>query len=386
MASVFISWGSPDEVLATDLAQRLKSLGIDVYFSGVDRNPGDEIAARILAEIQSASVAVLALSNASIERKWVKDEIAWCFQRSQQKTLPLQVIPVVIGTLDEDEIRDYFRGLERVVLTDPAKREANLELLVDRIIRDKVIVPAALFAMTVSEFNALCDKATDADLDRLRKLCRSVGMGNEAANWRDTARQLFGARYANEREAYQPFGQPLKPMIDRAVTRLNERRRGLKQPPIWLAWDTDALLDPKRRADGSFRDFRRSRSRLTVVDCLSAFHEPIQEALKDMPRPTSDSRSGIVWVSPFFQSSDTEELIKDVAQRPSELQDAFSDWSKFADRSVAFHTGTATAFQQWLARAIGDLASPPEALEPARRAMEDQYPSAMHTKNFVEPA
>ena len=66
----------------------------------------------------------------------------------------------------------------------------------------------------------------------------------------------------------------------------------------------------------------------------------------------------------------------------NQLQEAFFDWRDVADRSVAFHTGTAISFRQWLWRAVGDLARDPGPVEKNIASVERAHQVALGTSAF----
>jgi hypothetical protein len=134
MANVFISWGSPDRKSAQQLAARLKSIGLDVFFSLEDMYAGDQPTPRVLAEIAQARVAIVALSDESVRRQWVTNEIAWCVQRSADAQHPMKkIIPLIAGKFDPDNVPQAIKDQHRLDITDPVTREGNLERLIGEV-------------------------------------------------------------------------------------------------------------------------------------------------------------------------------------------------------------------------------------------------------------
>jgi len=386
MTSVFISWGSPDLSAANELARRLKSVGLDVFFSTMDMHAGEDPADRVHREIRAARVAIIALSNESLKRDWVVKEINWCDYELRNNASLTRCIPVVVGDLDEHEIPDALKPRHRRSLTDPATREKVLKQLAEEIVVDvfgnklPITVQGALFALNQAEFEQLVEQ-DDHEIDALLRLCGATVAGDR----RHYLKTFFGGPYVEQRDDFTPFrGEPpVKSLVEDAVTQLNVKRRAMNEAPVWLQWDTAQLLDKARRREDWLVEFRRANSCLTIVDALSAFSEPIRDALLHMPVSDDLRRRGIIWISPLFKDSPgIESLISQIAQPVNQLQEAFADWRNIADRSVAFHTGTVISFRQWLWRAVGDLASEPGPLEKNLAAVEAAHQVTVRTSAF----
>jgi len=121
---VFLSWGSPDEALATRLAEALQSKGIETWFSEWEICPGDSFRQRIDAGLGNATHFLVLLTPDSISRPWVNMEIdAGLIQKIEdgRKFIPLRAgvepnaLPPLLRTLHAPALEDFDRDVRQIV-------------------------------------------------------------------------------------------------------------------------------------------------------------------------------------------------------------------------------------------------------------------------------
>ncbi len=383
---IFVSWGSPDRDIAEELGRRLKAVGLDVFFSGFDMRTGDDPNDRVPEALAQARIAIFALSDESVAREWVRDEVAMCAGQLRSRAAPMRrLMPLVVGDLEDEAIPRSIRdlNLHRLDMTVPASREIRLEWLIREIFEElgrerPIVLPAAIFAMNARQFQDLYDE-DGSRFEGLLALCAAVGM-NGAADSREILEKFFAGRYRETRDEFTPFGArlPLRRIIDQTISGLNAARLERKLRPIFHRWDHDILLDPEADRPDWFVRSRRSQGCLTVVDSLSAFHAEILDGFRETPFPDRDSRSALIWLPPYFpRAADLASLTLEVANVTQRMHDAFLSWQEPEERWVTFDTGTEISLRQWLFRAVGELARDPEPDGGRLRSVAEENPSKM---------
>lgn len=397
MIDIFVSWGSPDSAVVKPLRDRLRDLGLDVWEYSEDMSAGDQIQPRVMKVIGNSRIAVLCLSNATVEREWVMNEIAACVYAREQGDIEY-IIPVKVGALDNDKFPLALTNLNLNIfdLSTPARMNDNLENFVDDIyeklgLRAPVIMPAAIFAMTNKESLKLFEewlatykkiqeaqkKAKQAaeetqqqvapeepaeeqepempqEQERFWKLCKDIGMQEPP--------ELFGFlqnRYGENPWELMPFVSDKKiiDVINEILRQVNKARLSENPPhrPIFLRWVTDKVF-----TNQSERDWWRSRDSLLIIDSVSTFYNPIRLKLTTVPA----QRTALLWLPPYTQhTASLEEALRSSAQFIPSLGDEFSDWGKHPKRSISFDTSTSLALQVWLRRALFQVGDEPGALK-----------------------
>jgi hypothetical protein len=93
---VFISHASEDKKrFVIDFASKLRNNGIDAWLDKWEMLPGDSLIDKIFEEgIKNADVMIIVLSNNSVSKKWVKEELnAGIVKKIEKNT---KIIPVII--------------------------------------------------------------------------------------------------------------------------------------------------------------------------------------------------------------------------------------------------------------------------------------------------
>ena len=365
------------------MSRRLANVGLDVFFSDDDMHTGDDPNVRVKQAIHDASVAIFALSDESVGRPWVHDEIAWCeLKRSEPNANMKKLMPVIVGPLSQEKVPRIIKDLHLFDLTDERRWNERLQRLINDVStalgKDQpIILPAAIFAMTQEQFDTLLSQPPQA-LGHLVALCMAVGMSQQTDV--EALKEQLSGRYGASADDFRPFrGQPpLSDIINDSIRALNRKLKKLNQQTVFVRWDHKRLLDPTNDFEDWFVESRRNSSCLTIIDSVSAFHSDIQSAITRTPSPRTERRYGLAWIPPYFESprkleQETKEATSRVGVQP--LSAAFLDWQALTDRWVAFDTGSATSLKQWILRAVGDLAQPPDPIGGLTDSMGRAFPS-----------
>jgi len=76
MARVFLSYSHSDSTAAVALAQKLRAGDADIWIDQWEIDIGDSIVDKINSAISSSDFLIVLLSNASVNSRWVKEEVA----------------------------------------------------------------------------------------------------------------------------------------------------------------------------------------------------------------------------------------------------------------------------------------------------------------------
>jgi hypothetical protein len=128
---VFLSHASEDkDRFVLSFSAALRERGLDVWLDKWEMLPGDSLVDRIFSEgLGGAAAIVVVLSNQSIEKRWVAEELnAAVVKRIQENT---RLIPVVLDGLEPTDLPVSIRHL----LFEPVPDVNNFGDAVDRIVR-----------------------------------------------------------------------------------------------------------------------------------------------------------------------------------------------------------------------------------------------------------
>jgi|GEM_PF-5342715 len=401
MADIFISWGSPDRDAVLPLRDLLRGLGLDVWEYSEDMGAGDRIQARVMKTIEQVRVAILCLSDAAVQREWVRNEIAVCAYARETGQIE-HLIPVKVGALSDDNLPLALRNLDLFALdlADPALKDANTTRLLDDIDAAleetaPVVMPAAIFAMKESESMSLFDglrrayeeararggaAAADAgefgdagddeseeagdpsfteEQEELWKLCTLVGMKDPPHLY-----EFLQQRYGNTPGEMTPFHSDRKiaDVVNEVLGEVNRARIASGHRPIFLRWVTDELFRGSRAERRIVREWWRNRDSLLIIDSVSTFHPAIKERLIRLRA----ERSALLWLPPYTRhTAGMEEALRSAAEAIPALGDEFTDLGAGRNprRAVSFDTSTSLALQVWLRRALLHVSDESSALE-----------------------
>ena len=123
----FLSYSSEDKIVATKIANYLRSNGIDVWFDSWEIKAGDSLVSKIFKEgLSKCSFFIVLISNNSINSKWVKEELNKAFIKRIEgttKIIPLRIenckVPTEISDLRWIDIseKNLEEGLREVLKT-----------------------------------------------------------------------------------------------------------------------------------------------------------------------------------------------------------------------------------------------------------------------------
>lgn len=128
---VFLSHASEDkDSFVIPFATALRGRGLDVWLDRWEMLPGDSLVDRIFSEgLGGAAAVIVVLSMASINKRWVAEELdVAVVKRIQDNT---RLIPVVLDALQPADLPMAVRHL----LFEPVPDRADFEGAVDRVVR-----------------------------------------------------------------------------------------------------------------------------------------------------------------------------------------------------------------------------------------------------------
>lgn len=99
--TVFISYSSRDRDAATYIAEKLKSVGSEVFIDHQRLSAGDNFIKTIGVEIDRSQFLVVLLSPNSLQSKWVRAEVSYAFKKDKA------IIPVLLDS-DIEISGDFF--------------------------------------------------------------------------------------------------------------------------------------------------------------------------------------------------------------------------------------------------------------------------------------
>jgi hypothetical protein len=372
--SIFLSWSSPDRAAALRLRDRLRAVGLQVWEYTDDMAAGADIHEDIIKTINQVQMAILCFSDATAKSQWILDEAAWSVQTMLAGDRPLRyILPAWVGPHQENLAPPVIAARNLRIVDLFERGEPGLRHFVDDVFKQlgldaPHLVPAALFAMKRTQYEALLRNGLDA---KLTNACEAAGMS--AA---DLAAPAFLHRYGDEPEDFAPFpgAQGLFSSIERTLLAANRTRVATGRRPLFLSWCREQLVGPLRSQMA--RNEWAARDSLLIVDSVSAFHPEIQADLLQLPQPKRPERAALLWVPPHTHHlAPLEEALAAAAAIVAHLGDAFSDWRECEvpqplDRPLAFDTSTPAALRFWLRRAFLGIEAQAEPVLDNLRAMQ----------------
>lgn len=353
MARVFLSWGSPDEGQMRIVSGALRGAGLDVWDSAHDMQAGDDPFNVVLSEISAADTAIFLLSEAVSNRDWVRRELDWCYAEHKRRP-QFRILPFLIGEKPETWpalIRDVALNVDDISSLDSPALVRMVGVVHSSLgLPDPIVLPAALFAMSSSQFGAL----PDTTWEEIGRLCRKLGMDPPLVD-------ALGARYGNDATDFRPFGpETLVSTVERMLYVAN-RQRPISERPILLRWCGNDLFQRGSATEALWT----SQSSLLLIDSISLAVAEVRARLMNLRWPRERSQSAVVWIPPYSRhTAELETLIPGAMTGIAWLEQAFEDFVSISDstRSVAFDVPTSASLNHWL-------------LQLLRRPLRDQ-PSA----------
>ena len=93
---VFISHASEDkDRFVTSFATKLRENGVDAWFDRWEILPGDSLVDKINEGLKEAQAVIIILSNFSVNKPWVREELNTSIVSRPWKTLPQAILPIL---------------------------------------------------------------------------------------------------------------------------------------------------------------------------------------------------------------------------------------------------------------------------------------------------
>jgi hypothetical protein len=127
---VFVSHASEDkERFVIPFATALREKGIDAWVDRWEMRIGDSLVDKIFEEgLKEASAVIIVLSNASVAKPWVREELNVAFVKRMEKGT--RIIPII---LDNCEVPEALKHLLWETVQDTAKFDSTLDRVVNEI-------------------------------------------------------------------------------------------------------------------------------------------------------------------------------------------------------------------------------------------------------------
>lgn len=129
MFDVFISYSSADAAFVQDLVRRMERRGVALWFDRAEIKPGDYNRERINKGISDSRYMLAVLSPSSLNSRWVQHEIDAAMIRELNER-NVQLIPLLIGAIDESDLPPDLRGKNYLDFRVQAKELPELERLI----------------------------------------------------------------------------------------------------------------------------------------------------------------------------------------------------------------------------------------------------------------
>jgi hypothetical protein len=165
---VFISHASEDkERFVEGFATKLIKKGVDAWFDKWEMQPGDSLVDKIFEDgIKNASVCIVVLSQNSVAKPWVREEMnAAVVKRIQEK---IKIIPIVI---DDCKVPEALKSILWQRIPNLSSYETELSKIVNAIFgrSEKPEIGDLSSNSTVSDY--LCADLTPLDSEILKIIC-----------------------------------------------------------------------------------------------------------------------------------------------------------------------------------------------------------------------
>jgi hypothetical protein len=187
---VFLSHASDDkDSFVIPFATALRAQGLDLWLDRWEMRPGDSLVDRIFTEgLGAAAAVVVVLSNASVKKRWVAEELdAAVIKRIQENA---RLIPIVLDGLDVSELPVAIRHL----LFEAVPDRSDYQGAVERVVRS-VFGTSDKPPLGSPPIYAQSDSAGVLGLDRIDALVLKA-IGDEAV--RDFGEHFKTAEFLGE--------------------------------------------------------------------------------------------------------------------------------------------------------------------------------------------
>jgi len=377
MSGIFFSWASPDRATADLILGRMRDAGLPVRDYSNDMLPGDVIPQWVVDAIEEARIVVACVSEAALAHSaWVKTEVDQAAARLVRTDNPLERLVVLrIGQVGDAWQSALLKSNSVSYVRLPeVPGEVELEQLVLDLrkalrLSAPYVIPAALCAMTATEFAELRQSANPAQVAGLAALCRRVGMPPTPELWDELAK-----RHGATSEDFAPYADNMSliEMTQAVVRSVNRRRRDVGRPPVYLRWYSRAeLLDKHLRPNWT------NAHTVLFVDSVSALYPAVTAGLPPPSQLEDPKQAAVIYLPPYTRhTGDLEQLIEASLEGQMFLSDTFQFWRR-ENRltALAFDIPTETSLRRWLDQLLLALdAKQQDPVEDNRRRMSKGPP------------
>ena len=383
MAQIFISWSSADANFVNRLAQRLTQEGFSVDEYSTDPTGGN-IGQNVHRYVANAAIALVCLSERSVDKPWINDEVAWCAYRYFAERSP-EMIPILIGNVPEGSIPNQLRGEPwRRRFPVPAEpSDSDIAKLLETVRamlgkEAKRVMPAALLAMTRTEAEQWIEDPATRRL--LEPLCKAVGM-----NWDINSKTRLLSRYGDTAEDFAPFpGKKIKDIVGESLQIANLERKSGKREQLGIWWCTAELLDTDNVDNKRATQLWEKGSSLALVDSVSVLKKKIYDEFTNLPEPNNAAASAMLWIPPYtLHTSELEKITEETLKTLNRLLQKFNRWGTDNSRPyLAFDVGTGPTLRRWLHEALCYADNGLQPDDDAVKSMEGLASGNFHPSTF----
>lgn len=196
---VFVSHASEDkERFVSEFAERLLKNGVDAWLDKWEMLPGDSLVDKIFEEgVKEAKAFIIVLSNHSVEKPWVREELNAAFVSRINKGTKL--IPVVI---DDCEIPEALKSTLWERIPDLANYDQNFDRIIASIFGISSKPPIGTQPKYIQSFTQTIGGLSNIDSLVLRLSCENSIITNGDFIYPETS-------FGSESQSYIPEGELL---------------------------------------------------------------------------------------------------------------------------------------------------------------------------------
>jgi hypothetical protein len=377
MPGIFLSWSSDDEEVVTRLKEQLVGLKLPIWEYRDQMRVGQTIHEEVVEAIGDSVAAIVCFSDATYDKPWIQDELAWAYAAYEREKGKNRILPVWVGPHPQ-KLRPRMVNRLNLSVSDmsvPAERERLVTEVLPAIqgAKPPLVLPAALFAVTRQQAEPLFDD------DELLTLCDRFGMRTPP----ELVTQL-ASRYGDTIDDFSPFanGQRLLDVIDKIVDGANAIRTSKGERPIFLRWMHEELTG--KRGDAARKAARkrwRAGSSLLVIDSISTLDPHTAVALNSF----IERRSSILWIPPYtLHTNALSTLLRQTAERVTRIADALDDWQEQSEPQLALDAPTELSVRLWLHRAFVSMSDKPRPDDSRVQAVQSQVAGPAGLKEMID--
>lgn len=164
MARVFISYSSKDKSFVADLADNLRTDGVEVWFDDWEIKVGHSLVEKINEGMESSDCLLLVLSPSSVVSRWVQEELSAAYALAME--MKITILPLLIAKCDIPPLLKNRRYADYSQNPDTAYREvlaAIKDIRGNRISDEAVSILNKYFASYSNQYSEI---KSGAEADR----------------------------------------------------------------------------------------------------------------------------------------------------------------------------------------------------------------------------